>query len=373
LSPLKEEKEDIRYQIALLEIEKVGPTVARKLIEAFGSAQAVFKASEEELLALGTLGISINNGVQDKNNLSFADAQIKFAEQQGTHILSYYQPEFPNRLKHCSDAPLILYQKGNQNLNHDRMVAIVGTRRCSDYGRDFCKELIKELNKYGAIVVSGLAFGIDYCAHKNATDQGVANIAVFAHGLDRVYPSEHRSLAGEIIKNGALLTEYAINTRPERENFPQRNRIVAGMVDAVVVVESAIKGGSIITAKLGNDYNRSVFALPGRIGDKASEGCNHLIKTEQAHLLQSAKDVAYIMGWDKSAKKKNAPVIQKQLFLDLNDQESILVEALQGGVRSIDEITITSGLVMSVVSTQLLMLEFKGIIKALPGKKYTLA
>ncbi len=365
--------DDIRYQIALLEIEKVGVTVARKLIDHFGSAKAIFlEASEKDLKELGTVGKSIIANRNDASILSFADAQIKFAENQNTTIISYYDKHFPNRLKHINDAPLILYQKGHCDLNHQRMVAIVGTRQATDYGRAFCESLIDELKSYDAYVVSGLAFGIDYCAHQNAVQKGIHNIAVMAHGLDRVYPSEHRKMASEIIQKGALLTEYPINTNPDRENFPQRNRIVAGMVDAVVVIESAIKGGSMITAKLGNDYNRDVFALPGKYTDEQSLGCNHLIKTNQAHLIESSKDIGYILGWEKTKNQKEK-VIQKQLFVDLNPQEEILVELLRDADKSIDEIAISSAMPISQVSTQLLMLEFKGIVKQLPGKRYQLS
>ncbi|MFT5601777.1 MAG: DNA processing protein [Flavobacteriales bacterium] len=372
---MRENNSDIRYQIALLEIEKVGISVARKLIDHFGSAKAVFEAAKKDLLEMGSsVGHSLFNGVQDSSILSFADAQIQFSEEQGNYIYSYYDEDYPNRLKHCPDAPLILYVRGDADLNHTRMVAIVGTRQCTEYGRKFCEELVNELQYYGAYVVSGLAFGIDYCAHRLATDKEVPNMAVLAHGLDRIYPSEHRKLANEITVKGALISEFPINTRPDRENFPKRNRIVAGMCDAIVVVESAYKGGSIITAKLGNDYNRDVFAIPGRLGDKQSEGCNHLIKSHQAHLLESAKDLAYILGWEKETDVPNKkPGVQKQLFLDLNAEETVLVSTLQDGIKSIDEVMIASGMPMSTVSTQLLLLEFKGIVRQLPGKKYELA
>ncbi len=362
-------KDDILYQIALLEIEKIGPSVGRKLIDHFGSAKAVFQANKKDFEALGAIGSNLNTGVSDASNLNFAEAQLKFAEQQGTEIISYYENSFPNRLKHINDAPLVLYQKGNCNLNHSRMVAIVGTRQATKYGKDFCESLIAELKSYDAYVVSGLAFGIDVCAHKSACEQDLNNIAVMAHGLDRVYPSDHKSVANRIVSRGALLTEYPIQTNPDRENFPKRNRIVAGMVDAIVVVESALKGGSMITAKLGNDYNRDVFALPGKISDEQSKGCNHLIKTNQAHLIESTKDIGYILGWEQKASSENK-VIQKELFLDLNEDEQQIISIIEMEARSIDEIVVISQLPISKVSSQLLMLEFKGLVKQLPGKIY---
>jgi DNA processing protein len=368
---VKTDYNDIQYQIALLEIDRVGVSIARKLIEQFGSAAAIFKASKSELRSLGNIGDSLVQGVSDANNLSFAAAQIEYAEQQGTQILSFYDKSYPNRLKHINDAPLVLYQKGNCDLNHQRMVAIVGTRNATDYGRNFCESLVEELKSYNAYVISGLAFGIDVCAHQNAIKNEIHNIAVMAHGLDRVYPSEHRKIADQIVNKGAILTEFPINTNPDRENFPKRNRIVAGMVDAVVVIESAIKGGSMITAKLGNDFNRDVFALPGRNIDSQSKGCNHLIKTNQAHLMESTKDIGYILGWEKAKNEKPA-VIQKELFVDLTPEEQQLVSALQDGKCFIDEIAVAVKMPISKVSTQLLMLEFKGIVKQLPGKVYEL-
>ncbi len=368
---VKDSKEDILYQIALLEIDRVGVSIARKLIEQFGSAEAIFNASKQELRSLGVIGDSLINGVGDANNLSFAEAQLKFADNQGTEILSYYGKAYPNRLKHINDAPLVLYQKGNCDLNHKKMVAIVGTRNATDYGRKFCESLVQELKSYDAYVVSGLAFGIDVCAHQNAISNEIHNVAVMAHGLDRVYPSEHRKIADKIVEKGAILTEFPIQTNPDRENFPKRNRIVAGMVDAVVVIESAIKGGSMITAKLGNDFNRDVFALPGRNIDEFSKGCNHLIKTNQAHLMESTKDIGYILGWEK-AKKNKPEAIQKKLFLDLTLEEQELVDFLLDGAKSIDEIAVSVSMPISKVSSQLLMLEFKGIVKQLPGKLYQL-
>lgn len=368
---MKDQENDILYQIALLEIDKVGVSIARKLIDQFGSAQAVFKASKEELRSLGNIGDSLVQGVSDANNLSFAEAQLKYAEAQGTQILSFYNKTYPNRLKHINDAPLVLYQKGNCDLNHQRMVAIVGTRNATDYGRDFCESLVEELKAYNAYVISGLAFGIDVCAHQSAISNEIHNVAVMAHGLDRIYPSEHRKIADKILDKGAILTEFPIQTNPDRENFPKRNRIVAGMVDAVVVIESALKGGSMITAKLGNDFNRDVFALPGRNIDSQSKGCNHLIKTNQAHLMESTKDIGYILGWEK-LKDEKPKVIQKELFLDLSSEEQQLVAVLQEGQKSMDEIAIIVESPISKVSTQLLMLEFRGVVKQLPGKVYQL-
>ncbi|WP_258543216.1 DNA-processing protein DprA [Parvicella tangerina] len=368
---MKDTPEDILYQIALLEMTHVGPVVARKLIDHFGSAKAAIEAQESELDELGDIGKKILSQRTSDEMLNFARAQLLFCENKGAQVMSFYNEQYPFRLKQCTDAPLVLYQHGHCNLNSKRVVSIVGTRNCTGYGREKCAKLVEELQKYDVLIVSGLAFGVDAQAHTSAIENNLYNVAVVAHGLDRVYPSEHRSLANQILQKGAVLTEFPTKTNPDRENFPKRNRIVAGMADAIVVVESAIKGGSMITARLGNDYSRDVFAIPGRIGDTFSAGCNHLIKTNQAHLIHSASDIAYILDWDK-ASPKSLPV-QKKLNFELTPLETKLVETLGNAAKTIDEIAVASSLQVNEVSTQLLMLELRGVVKQLPGKKFKVA
>lgn len=365
---MKSAQEDIRYQIALLEMMHVGPIVARKVIDYFGSAKEVLNAQERALFKLGVVGSRI---VEQRNNrayLNFADNQIQFCEKHQATIISYYSEQYPVRLKQCADAPLVLYQRGNCDLNAERIVAVVGTRNCSTYGKEFCAELIRNLKEYHVTIVSGLAFGIDACAHNAAIAQKLYNVGVVAHGLDRIYPREHKGIAEKIVNKGAILTDFPITTNPDRENFPKRNRIVAGMSDAIVVIESAIKGGSMITAKLANDYNRDVFAVPGRVGDERSAGCNHLIKTNQAHLLEKAADIAYILGWEK--KKPVKKHTQQPLNFILNETEQKIINSLEQEAQTIDEVVVRSGLSISEVSSGLLILELKGAVKQLPGKKY---
>ena len=359
---------DLKYQIALLEMHRIGHVVARKLIENFGSAEAVFNLSDDQFKDLGRIGEDLRTQVGDHKLLSIAEHQLNYVNQSNARAIGFFDPDYPKRLKHCVDAPLVLYQRGNVSLNHSKMVAVVGTRNCTNYGKNFCKNLVTSLKEYDVHFVSGLAFGIDASLHLNACDLGVVNTAVVAHGLDKVYPKEHGMLSDRILQNGSVLTEYKTQTRPDRENFPTRNRIVAGMVDAVVVVESAIRGGSMITAKLGNDYNRDVFALPGRATDSQSEGCNHLIKTNRAHLLSKPEDIPYLLNWSKEDVKPKA--VQKQLFVDLTPEQQTLVDAIGNATSSIDEIMLASKLPMSKVSAELLMLEFKGLVKQLPGKMY---
>lgn len=363
---MKETTEDILYQIALLELTNVGPIVARKIINYFGSAKEVIFASEKELIELGSVGKKILK--QDKDDcLRFAEAQLKFCEGQGAEVLSFFSQSYPYRLKECSDAPQVIYKKGHCNLNQEKIVAIVGTRDCTAYGKDFCNALVDELQKVNACIVSGLAYGIDACSHERAIHNDLYNIAVVAHGLDRIYPGTHRDLANRIIGKGAILTEFPTKTNPDRENFPQRNRIVAGMVDAVVVIESRKKGGSMITARLGNDYSRDVFAVPGRVNDVSSEGCNHLISNELAHLLNSPEDLLKAMGWNSSTSSK---AVQQKMVFDLNEQESKLYSVVSDSPQSFDEIAQLLGWSSMELSTQLLMLELRDCIKQLPGKKY---
>lgn len=358
--------EDILYQIALLNLPNVGPRIARKMIHHFGSAEQIFRASKKDLLELGAVGSEILQQGTDAS-IRFAEGQMNFCEEVGAQVLSFYSNSYPDKLKECFDAPLILYQKGNCSLNRNKMVAIVGTRDCSSYGKSFCKELVVELQKYEISIVSGLAYGIDACAHQSACDNGVLNHAVVAHGLDRVYPASHSGLAKQILKKGSIITEFATGTQPDRENFPKRNRIVAGMVDAVVVIESSIRGGSMITARLGNDYNRDVFAVPGRVSDKRSEGCNYLISNHQAHLLSDPAELVNAMNWQTSSARKEEVSTQP---IDLTEAEAKVWQVIGSDLLSIDQIAHESGLSVSEISVQLLMLEMKGCVEQFPGKKY---
>jgi DNA processing protein len=262
----------------------------------------------------------------------------------------------------------MLYYKGNVSLNAKRVVSVVGTRRASNYGRNICEQIVADLKAKDILVVSGLAYAIDSCAHRKSLDCGMETIGVLAHGLDRIYPAQNRKLAERMLEQGGLLTEFLSKSKPDRENFPKRNRIVAGMSDAVVVVESDKRGGAIITAGLGNSYNRDVFAVPGRVGDDGSRGCNFLIRTNRAALAENGNDVAYLMGWDdKPVQVKEQP----QLFVNFSEEENRLLEIIrEAGEISIDQLGVKSGLLTSKVAAALLNLEFEGAVQSLPGKRY---
>jgi DNA processing protein len=361
--------EEIQYQIALLEVEGIGVNIARQLLDHFGSAKEIFNQPNNVLHSLKTVGPQLISAKSDKGLFMDAEKEITYCDRNSIQVLSVSNENYPRRLKQCSDAPIILYYKGNGVLNNPKVISIVGTRAATSYGKEICSSIVKELSAHNALIVSGLAFGIDVQAHNSSLNNNLPTIGVLAHGLDRMYPREHTYIANKMIEAGGILTENRIGTRPERENFPKRNRIVAGLSDATIVIESAIRGGSMITANIANNYNRDVFAIPGRIGNKQSEGCNHLIKINKAHLLQSVKDITYLLGWDLKTKKPKP--IQKQIFIDLNPEEKCIMAVLLNETNmSIDEIAIKANLPMSIVSTQLLLLEFKGVIKKFPGKKY---
>jgi DNA processing protein len=300
-----------------------------------------------------------------------AEEEVKFIEKNNISALFYLDQAYPTRLKFCHDSPLMLYYKGTADLNAAKIVALVGTRNATEYGRDLCNLLAGGLKEHQALIASGLAYGIDTWSHKAALDCGLDTVAVLGHGLDKIYPYTNRELAEKMLENGGLLTEFPCKTKPDRENFPKRNRIIAGISDAVVVVEAAERGGALITAEYANNYNRDVFAFPGRIGDLHSEGCNTLIKTNKAALIQSAEDIAYLLNWDLKKEKKKR--VQTQLFITLSPDEELIVNTLkEKGDMEIDNLLIETKLLPAKAASLLLNLEFEGILRCLPGTVYRL-
>ena len=360
---------DSLYKIALTKIPKVGPVTAKNLVSYCGGIRNVFEARKKELLTVPGVGEGIAQHILEKDYFEEAEAEMAFIEEQDIQLLSFLDDAYPNRLKPLDDAPLLLYYKGNADLNHPRIVSIIGTRRPSVLGVATCEKLVEDLADYGVLIVSGLAYGIDVTAHKKSVEKDIANIGVLGHGLKQIYPPQHRSIAQQMVENGGLLTEFTSNTRVEREHFPMRNRIVAGMCDAVIVVETAKKGGSMITAMIANEYNKDVFAFPGRVNDLSRQGCNYLIKTHKAALIESAKDIGYIMRWEEQQNKG----IQRQLFVELNDQEQMIVNLLkETNEIGIDKLSYETKISNSRLAPILLNLEFQGIVKTMPGKRYLL-
>lgn len=362
---------DTFYKVALGLVPKVGAITAKKLITHLGSAEAVFQSKPAELEKISGIGPQLAQQISDAQVLKRAETECALAEQHGIRILSAEDAAYPDRLRHNRDSPLVLYVKGQTQLNGSRMVAIVGTRKPSPQGIYNCERIVEELLDYQVTIISGMAYGIDICAHRAAVRHQLPTWGVMAHGHQYLYPAAHKKVARQMLEQeGSLLSEYSFSTRAEKEFFPMRNRIVAGLCDALIVVETAKRGGSMITAQLANQYYRDVFAFPGRVNDPLSKGCNLLIKGHQAALLESAADLAYVLRWKTT---KNQQGLQRELFLELSEEEKIIVDLLrQRDQLGIDDLAMKLDTTGSQISTILLNLEFKNLIKSLPGSRYTL-
>lgn len=359
---------ELIYRIALHLIPKIGNKTAFELLSHFGSAQAVFEQKKAaDLCQIPKMGKGLAQQILDKSTLQRAEEEWAFTQKYNIKILPQESADYPKRLLNCPDAPFLLYYKGNANLNAAKVVAIVGTRKPSVQGKLFCERLVQDLMGYNPLIVSGLAYGIDVTTHKKCLDLHLPNIGVVAHGLDRIYPKMHKATAQRMTNCGGILTEFRTGTEPLPQHFPMRNRIIAGMADAVVVVETANRGGSMITAYIANEYNKDVFAVPGRLDDPLSKGCNHLIKTHRASLLESADDLAYILRWEKKAKGQ-----QKQLFNNLSKEERLIVDLMLGEEVHLETIIQKTKISTSRMAGLLLELELRGVIRALPGKNFRL-
>ncbi len=362
-------EEKIFFAIALTFAERIGSITARKLISHFGNPQNIFKADKKEFLQKGMLSIQALRSLDKKEIFKQAEKEIDFAKKYNIDILYLDDQRYPFRLKQCTDAPLVIYVKGSASLNPLKSLSVVGTRKATVYGKDITQKIISDMRGEPLQIVSGLAHGIDTAAHKASIDASIETIAVLGTGLNMIYPAQNRNLAKQICEHGALVTEFSSQLTPEKENFPRRNRIIAGMSDGVIVVEAGKRGGALITAELGNSYNRDVFAIPGKIGDTYSEGCNWLIKTNKAALITSAEDVFYQMNWDFAGKGK----VAKQSSFVLTEEEEIVVRFLQEhGDTGIDFLCNSTGYTLSNMAALLLGLEMRGIVKSLPGKMYRL-
>ena len=362
-------QKELLYQIALALVPNIGDVRAKALVNHFKDATAVFHASKKTLESIEGLGSKAINSILQFKDFSRAEEEIEFIKKYKITPLFLTDKDYPQRLLNCYDSPPLLYFKGNADLNSSKIVAIVGTRNNNEYGKKICEKLIDDLINEDVLIVSGLAFGIDSIAHKSSLKNNLQTVGVLAHGLDRVYPVQNKSLAKQMISCGGLLTEFKSNTNPDKQNFPGRNRIVAGISDAVIVIESGIKSGSLITAELANGYNKDVFAFPGRADDIKSEGCNYLIKNNKAALITSADDLLENMGWKKS--KKASPKKQRELFIELSPNEKIVIDILQTQEQvQIDELYFKSKLNSSAVAQALLVLEMQGVVSSLPGKIY---
>lgn len=357
------------YPIALTQIKGIGPRTARNIIDQGHSLADVFTYSKRELMQLLGVRESIAEAIYNKSYMPACEKELAFIEKHQIQALWLEDENYPDRLRQCEDAPLVVYYKGNQPLNSSKIISIVGTRHATHYGQKICEDLLDAMNgSKDTLIVSGLAYGIDALAHRNALKNNLPTIAVLGHGLDRIYPASHRELAAKMLDHGGLLTEFTSNTLPERGNFPMRNRIIAGIADVTIVVEAAIKGGALITAELANSYNRDVCAFPGSIYEKSSEGTNYLIKTNRAHMIRGLQDLEYLMNWEIT-KKTAEPQLSLPLTLT-KDQQLLFTLIQQKGQLELDELIELTKWPQSKLALILLELEMQSFILALPGKRY---
>lgn len=353
----------------------IGRIGAKRLIDGVGSAAEVFRRREELPELLPSVTPATLAALDTPAAFARAEREMEFVEKNRITCLTLKDEAYPSRLRECEDAPVILFLKGNADLNRLRVINMVGTRHATDYGKHFCADFLHDLAAVypDVLVVSGLAYGIDIHAHRAALENGLSTVAVLAHGLNRIYPSDHRKTAIDMLSNGGLLTEFLSGTEPDRYNFVSRNRIVAGMCDATIVVESATKGGSLITARLAEDYHRDCFAVPGRASDVTSAGCNRLIRDNRAALVQNAEEFLQAMNWTPSGKRSKSEGIQRSLFPELTEEEERVVRILaRMGDLHINTLVVETNIPVNRMSPLLFELEMKGVVKAMVGGCYRL-
>jgi DNA processing protein len=362
---------ELLNQLALTLVPNIGDVQAKILVNHFGDATSIFKAKKSLLEKIEGIGEVRAKSIKEFDEFHLAEHEMKFIEKFKIKTFFLTDPDYPKRLLNCYDSPTLLFYKGAADLNASKIVAIVGTRSHTDYGKSFTEKLVKDLSEQNILIISGLAHGIDAIAHKAALKNNLPTVGVVGHGLDTVYPSANTALAKDMVKDGGgILSEFFSGTKPDKHNFPLRNRVVAGLSDCTVVVETNIKGGSMITAKLADAYNRDVFAVPGRTTDKVSSGCNHLIKYNKAILLTDAEELLEVLGWKEKKKEKKQ---QKELFIELSPEEKQIVQLLQEKeLVHIDEINLKSGLSSSAAAASILNLELQNVVASLPGKMYKL-
>lgn len=360
--------QDLFHLLALMQVEGVGDIMAKKLITHCGNAAEVFNTKTSQLAAIDGIGSVLLKNLKNKTVFEKAEQELKFINSNEIKVDYFMDEEYPNRLKHCIDGPVLLFTAGNIDLKNKKIISIVGTRQITSYGMEICRKLIEDLAPLEPVIVSGFAYGVDIFAHQLAMDHNLQTIGVLAHGLNQIYPKPHKKYVAKMEQNGGFMTEFWSSSNPDKENFVRRNRIVAGISEATIVIESADRGGSLITANIANDYNRDVFAVPGRTTDKYSQGCNNLIKTQKANLLTSAADLVYILNWDIQTKTKP---VQKQLFVSLDEEEQKVYDyLLKNGKETLDFIALQCNFPIYRISGMLLNMELKGVIRPLPGKLF---
>ena len=363
----------LKYQIALTLIKGVGAATAKKLIAALGDEEAIFTAGKRTLKNIQGIGETLSSQITEPGIMARAEREIEFMLKNDINAHFYTDKSYPFRLRECYDSPIILYQKGNADFNRQKYLGIVGTRKMTVYGKAHCENIISTLaQKHPDLtIVSGLAYGVDICAHKKSLEMNLQTICVVGHGLDQLYPAAHKQTADKMLRQGGLVSEYVSGTLLDRNNFVARNRIIAGMCDAILVVESGERGGALLTAEFADSYHRDVCAIPGRINDTYSIGCNKLIKRNKAAMVESAEDIELLMNWENSPNKRQP--VQTSLFAELSTEEQIVVELLQKEEQiHIDQIARKLQMPVNKISGLLLDLEFKGCVRCMPGGMYVL-
>ncbi|MGY0391313.1 DNA-processing protein DprA [Bizionia sp. KMM 8389] len=363
------DNERLLHNLALQHVPFIGDITAKKLINHCGSAEAVFKEKRQHLLKIDGIGTHIIQDLFNTTHFKAAEAEMRFIAENNITCLFFMDETYPHRLKHCIDSPILLFQVGNVNLENQRIISIVGTRKITSSGVAFCNKLIEALVPFNPIIVSGFAYGTDITAQRAAVKHGLQTIGCLAHGLNQIYPKTHKKYMVDIEKNGGFFTDFWSTDPFDRNNFLKRNRIITGVSQATIVIESASKGGSLVTADIANSYNRDVFAVPGRTTDTQSVGCNNLIKFQKAHLLSTPLDIPYMLNWELETKQK--PTIQKQLFVDLTPEEQKVYNYLKTiSKQELDLIAIDCELPTYKVASLLLNMELKGVVRPLPGKLF---
>lgn len=369
MTNLQHTRDELLAILRLQHVPNIGDVIAKKLISHCGSPSAIFNDKRNNLLKIDGIGTQTIRHIFDTEHLEAAETELDYISKNNIEWTYFQDVDYPNYLKHCIDSPILLFKKGNIDLENRKIISVVGTRNITSYGMAFCEKFIEDIAPLNPIIVSGFAYGVDICIQKEAVKHGLQTIGCLAHGLNQIYPKVHSKYQADVIKNGGFFTEFWSSSSPERENFLKRNRIIAGMSEATVVIESAEKGGSLVTADIANSYSRDVFAVPGRVSDKYSLGCNNLIKQQKAQMLTSAADLIYLLDWEV-AQKEN-PSIQKQLFVDLNITEQAIYTYLQSeGKQILDSIALTCKIPIFKASSTLLGMEMKGVIRPLPGKLF---
>lgn len=360
---------ELLYTLALQHVPNVGDITAKRLIAHCGSAEAVLKEKRQRLLKIDGIGEFVLSNLFDANHLKEAEKEIRFIEENNISVSYFEDAVYPEKLKHCIDGPILLFQTGNINLKQQHIISIVGTRKITTTGIAFCGKLIEALKPYNPVIVSGFAYGTDITAHKNAIQHNLQTVGCLAHGLNQIYPKVHKKYMVDVEKNGGFFSDFWSTDKFDKNNFLKRNRIIAGLSEATIVIESAEKGGSLVTADIAHSYNRDVFAVPGRTTDQLSAGCNNLIKYQKAHMMTTPLDVPYILNWQLEENKK--PVVQKQLFVELDATEKLIYNYLKDNDKQqLDSIALNCNIPIFKVSGTLLNMELKGVIRPLPGKLF---